>query len=824
MKNRIISFALCLLMILGAMPVCSLANEDHSSMPFNDVCKDAWYYDYVISAYQNGWMAGTSASTFSPNTPLTRAMFVTILAAFSGEDLSVYTEKPDFVDTEEGKWYTKSICWAVENKIASGYGNGKFGVNDKISREQLCVMLYKYAFYKEYDITDVLDSALNKFYDSEKAHTWASSAIKWASTYSLISGTGNLSTGEPILSPGATATRAQAAVILSVFENTNFSQLSTPIVGLTLNGNSIDEYKIVYGITYTKENSSNYNEGKEIASELQKKLKKATGITLEVYKDTECEVGEYEILIGKTNREELGVITVDRSDFEEETAYVKMDGNYLVFASNEIYKSTYYAIYLFLEDALGYYDMANGCSFINPSLNLNIEGDYELIDSPDCELRVNIQRDGGNEELLTSDNVVHEFMTGVHSFAEFAREDYEPTWSFHCEYYLNGDPCLSDSDTIDLMIKNVKTILNKYPDRDRLWFTQSDGVSYCTCDDCKMIYRTYGRCATYIQILQYVGNAIKDDYPNVKLVALAYKYTHLNKYNINLSNEDYADFLSKYTNERYVPSQSLKCPENVIIMYCTDKCCFSHEIGNTECDNPSCTAVKAAEEIALWQQICDHLYIWDYTNGAAYKHQVFPILNLLYDNYHYFSEIGVEGVYVLGDSDDYGDFGELKSYLVGKLAWNMNMTREEYDNYVNMFLKGYYGEGWRYIRTYLEKTEQLSSANEWNIWGKETWNDVITREQYIENIDYLDSLFQKALSLCDTQDQTLHINKVYVQVKYIRLNLAYQDYLDSENEADLEKFKELNYAYHDFLLSVGYKVSNNWTVELNPEKWSYWND
>ena len=819
--KKIISILLCVMMLAGAIPMTSFANESKSQMPFIDVEEGKWYYDAVKAVWENGYMAGTSDTTFTPNGALTRAMFVTILSAVSGDDLSGITSDntTGFSDVVSGKWYVKAIKWAIEKGITAGMGE-TFGVNKPLTRAQMAVMMYKFSSKGGETLSE---SNIDKYCDASSIPAWAKEAVKFVSKYELMSGTATVN-GAPVFSSNGTATRAQSAVVINKMTKTPIGS-EYPVVGFTLNGNDISKYTIVYGETasYNRDKSARY--AREAATKLSECIKKATGAELAVVKDSESEPLQYEILIGKTNREGAGV-TIDRELLAPESEYIEMQGDKLVIASDDVYESTFYAVYRFLEECMGYVSMGNGCELIASSIGLNVEDGYKFVDAPVSEYRMNYQWNGNSPELR-SDETRYRFANIVHTLKEFSMPDFDASWEFHLKYYLDEDPCLSKSSNIENIIRSVKLICSKTKNN-LIWVTQCDGTKYCKCDSCAQIYRTWGRCATYIQILQHVGNAIKEEYPNIRIVGLPYKYTHMTgaPLKVTVSDAEYEKFKQNYT-ERIVPEQSLVCPDNVILCVATDNACSSHPLGDTSCENISNNNAKFEIEMQTWCQICKNIYIWDYLNGDKYEHQVFPVIHQIYANYQFYKKYNVKGFYMLGASYDYSDFSALKSYLIGLLSWDYNMTEEEYFDKVDMFLKAYYGNGWSYIREYIDATEELSSKCEFHVWTKCHWDDIIKPDDYNKNIEYLKGLIEKALSLTDSEEEALNVMKLSVQIYYAELCVVYQNYLDEKNAGNtaaaselFESFKAKNYQFHDLMDDVGYKVATNWTLEGNPADWA----
>ena len=178
---------------------------------FADVARSAWYYDAVTYAAQRGLMTGMSTGRFAPNDTLTRAQLVQILYALEGRPAVSSASASAFTDVNSGAWYASAVNWAAASGVASGVGGGAFGPNDPLTREQLALILYRYAQNQGYDTTQG-GMAVREFADYGSISSWASQAVTWAVNAGLLSGTGS-----GMLSPAGTATRAQVAQILMNF-------------------------------------------------------------------------------------------------------------------------------------------------------------------------------------------------------------------------------------------------------------------------------------------------------------------------------------------------------------------------------------------------------------------------------------------------------------------------------------------------------------------------------------------------------------------------------------------------------------------------------
>jgi hypothetical protein len=176
---------------------------------FNDISASDWFYESVGYVFNSGLMNGTSEYAFEPHTPVSRAMFATILYRMENEP-SVNSGNP-FPDVSAGQWYTNAVIWANENEIMLGYGD-KFGANDPITREQLATILYRYTVQKGNDANIAYAGALEGYADYNQISAWATTALTWANAKGII--TGRSATE---LIPSGTASRAETAAMLQRF-------------------------------------------------------------------------------------------------------------------------------------------------------------------------------------------------------------------------------------------------------------------------------------------------------------------------------------------------------------------------------------------------------------------------------------------------------------------------------------------------------------------------------------------------------------------------------------------------------------------------------
>ena len=181
------------------------------NLPFTDIYRSNWYYNSVEYCYKNGIIYGTTDTTFSPNTNVTRGNLVTILWRMEGSP--VVSGNLSFPDVKTSDYFYEAVKWAEQTGVVHGYDTGKFGPNNYISREQLATILNNYAKYKKKDTLASTD--LSKFTDNSKILSYAREAVSWAVAKGVMNGKNN---GTKI-DPSGRATRAEAAAMIQNYCN-----------------------------------------------------------------------------------------------------------------------------------------------------------------------------------------------------------------------------------------------------------------------------------------------------------------------------------------------------------------------------------------------------------------------------------------------------------------------------------------------------------------------------------------------------------------------------------------------------------------------------
>ena len=179
-------------------------------LPYVDVAEDDWFYDGVYYNYFAKTMTGKDETHFAPLENLARAQFAVIIHRMQDEPKVEY--EPVFPDVADQIWYTDAILWAAGTGVVTGYSDtGFFGPADNINREQMAVMMYRYAKYLKYDVSKTTD--FDKFEDAGSVSEFADDAMKWAVGNGIITGKYN---GTKI-DPQGNALRGECALIIQRF-------------------------------------------------------------------------------------------------------------------------------------------------------------------------------------------------------------------------------------------------------------------------------------------------------------------------------------------------------------------------------------------------------------------------------------------------------------------------------------------------------------------------------------------------------------------------------------------------------------------------------
>jgi hypothetical protein len=194
----------------AVLPAAAPLTTESPADRFTDIAGH-WAYNDICYAVENGLFAGTGETAFSPDTPMTRGMFVTVLGRIAVIDAAAWKDNP-FTDVAAEQYYAPYVVWAMKNGVVSGVGDGKFAPDGPVTREQVAVILNNYVRFAK--ITLKTGEAVT-FVDDGDISPWAKGGVDAMTRAGILAGV-----GDGAFAPKSTATRAQVAALLSRFTQT----------------------------------------------------------------------------------------------------------------------------------------------------------------------------------------------------------------------------------------------------------------------------------------------------------------------------------------------------------------------------------------------------------------------------------------------------------------------------------------------------------------------------------------------------------------------------------------------------------------------------
>ena len=180
-----------------------------SGLPFTDVSQNDWFYDAVKYVYSGKLFSGVSDTEFAPNSPLTRAMLVTVLWRAEGKPYVNYAVS--FDDTDENAYYFEALRWAASEKIVEGISDTEFAPDANITREQIAAIMFRYAKFKNI-VSDGEQAENLDYIDKNQISGWAAEAVSFCKQLGIMTGDDTNS-----FNPKNSATRAETAAITQRF-------------------------------------------------------------------------------------------------------------------------------------------------------------------------------------------------------------------------------------------------------------------------------------------------------------------------------------------------------------------------------------------------------------------------------------------------------------------------------------------------------------------------------------------------------------------------------------------------------------------------------
>lgn len=520
------------------------------------------------------------------------------------------------------------------------------------------------------------------------------------------------------------------------------------------------------------------------ASELQKYLKSALGYELPIEKNSAAK----HCFVLSTD-EELGVEGIDIS---------VSDGN--VYLTGGVLRGCMYAVYDFLERYVGWVFINAENEYINENQTVNVaDGSHyrhipELFDRDSqtwsyqyrsdnsafveaaLKLKISSWKNRGILEKSEKYGYSVGYVGSAHMMSTYAPSFVPDNYS-----YTNWADKELYAECLENVLAKIKTVLDRGYNCDRLTVAPMDNDLYCNCRTCvRNNNLSGGLMGSQLRFINKLAADVGAVYPNVHIMTTAYWLA------------------------RVPPKDDLVPAENVDILYCWGGC-TNHLYDGSQCYEEGnwmwYTNIKEHQYFEKWRSITrGKMYCWIYATSYAGFLAEPSMLDHMREDLEYIVNTGVDAVYCegyYGTSDTYKDgncFDLLTMYMFIRLQWDPHMTQEAYQSYIDEFLKFYYGDGWQYIRRYIEMNEEASDAvNACAANNCDLMFAQMSIDYFREHAEEMFALADNAVSLAKTESEIDHTEHLAASIYWLCLSATSEDLngTDQQKAKYAERYEKL---------------------------------
>lgn len=541
------------------------------------------------------------------------------------------------------------------------------------------------------------------------------------------------------------------------------------------------------------------------ANKLNEYFGKICGVTLPVVADN-TEAADKEIIIGKTNREGTS-FTIDRTKLGDDGIVIKTVDKKIVLSGAE-QRGTIYAVYTFLEEYFGCRWFTYRLTVVPEAEKLIIPAEIDYTYTPSIIFRENDWISPSRSNEYKAANKLNDGVYGIISEEYGSSIAYAGSFAHTMAYLVDtglfetkpeifaygteslkrttNQLCLTNPETLELAIKGVRSWLEKNPGARIVSVTQNDNQDYCICSECRRVDREEGsQAGTMLRFVNAIADNIKEDYPDVMVDTFAYQYTRK-------------------------PPKITVPRDNVIVRLCSIECKFSTPLNSGTCKENT----EFEKDIKKWSEICNNLFVWDYTTN--YRSYITPYANfdVLQENMQFFAENNVIGLYEEGNytaAESDGEFAELRCYLLGKLMWDPYC---DIDKHMYEFCEAYYGKGAQGIVdfiNYIDKNSGGIAVDLRNWWITPIPENIeiskgmgIYEHPYSQSLIRMDrddlpmieAMWKFAKDGAETEEQLEHVLRSEISWRYWKACNFIGEFSSSDNEKRMSENEKL---YNDFV-------------------------
>jgi len=487
-----------------------------------------------------------------------------------------------------------------------------------------------------------------------------------------------------------------------------------------------------------------------------------------------------------------GTSRLDGGELGDESYEITLaDGRMTIVGGNM--RGCMYGVYEFLEDYIGWRFLPADVEYLYEADEIRID-EINRLDVPAFWYRCTTfagktetcfakLRHNSKESWHYAENPTYGFGNGTefyhaHSFVEQIEGlgEYE-------------QPCFTDPDIVAEIIDSMLYLLDQRSgwgkrvgyEFSMISCSANDCGNYCMCQDCIDEMKRTSITDMYLNIVNQTADVIAEEYPGMYVYAIA---------NSQLMN----------------PPKEVVPRDNVIIHCCIGYCAQHHQISDECNDYPVTSFGKTATDmkegnngnsvekdwVEEWAKISPDLFIWHYFSSFGTYVAPSPDLYNLYEDIRAFKEVGATGVYLEGSYTLNQNFEYLKSYLGMKMLWDPDITEEQFFAMIDEYLMIYYGDGWRYVREYLDMYEAAGDAVD----GCFTNNyhlpfDMVSREYFAQNFEYMDNLLVEAARRATTAEQEMRLVRLRAHCLFLGLSATYESGYVKGDDESRDRYSEL---------------------------------
>ncbi len=520
------------------------------------------------------------------------------------------------------------------------------------------------------------------------------------------------------------------------------------------------------------------------AEELQKWIGQMTGADYEIVSDAVAAIPT-EISVGRTNRLATANLAVAKQDLGNEGYAIALKGKRLFLIGGKK-RGPIYAAFAFMEEDLGlrWYTRTDVNRILRrPTVQVKIVPRSYV---PPLEIRDPFWWDAfdatwslRNRTNAPSAAVPEEwgghinYALFVHSFNQLIPpSQYKQE---HPEYFGPNQPCLTNPDVLRIVTENTLRILRENPNAELISVSQNDGGGYCTCPKCQALDQAEGSHAgTLIKFVNQVADAVREEFPNVKVSTLAYTYTAI---------------LPKTVRPR----------DNIAIRLCTDTCMWwrpfvsvADDKGPIPLEWPYWDMVDDPEKLSFkgflddWSAVHDTIHIWDYVINFSHYLAPMPNMDVIRDNIRYFVDHNVKGIITNANYQTTGsERSFMRAWVTAKLLWDPSRDVWEL---MQDFIWGYYGKAAPAIVEYNQLLRSLPEKYDMTKVGgiRYPMDSEFLSPQFLADAE---AIFARAMHLAENEEIRRRVELAHLPITYVKLARGQDFYGEGYLEA-IDQFEQ----------------------------------